>query len=123
MYWKQVEETDNIFTDQIHGGDGFIKRRSFFQESSKLPIRVQVWQLEKGVSEGDHVHEGVGALEEMYYFLEGVGVMTVDEEEVKVAAGDAIMVPPGTNHGLRSTGDKPLKLVIIWGKQHVENRE
>ena len=116
MYWKQAEATDTISADQVHGGQGFIKRRSFFQKSSKLPIRVQVWQLAQGVSEGDHVHDGSGALEEMYYFLEGTGVMTVDDEEITVTTGDAMMVPPGTNHGLRNTGNQPLKLVIIWGK-------
>ena len=116
MYVKQNEASDVHETPNIHHGEGVILRRSMFHEQSKLPIRMEVWELEPGVSEGDHTHAGNGELEEIYYFLEGKGVMSVEGEDVPIAAGDSVMVPPGIDHGFRNTGDSLLKLVLIWGK-------
>ena len=115
MYWKQIESTDRIVSDQIHDGHGLIRRRSLFGESSRLPIRIEIWELDPGVTEGNHIHQEPRPLEEVYYFLEGEGIMTIDGDEVPVKAGDAILVPPGANHGILSTGADPLRLVIIWG--------
>ena len=42
--------------------------------------------------------------------------MTVNGEEVSVSAGDAIMVPPGVDHGVLNAESDPLKVVIIWGE-------
>ena len=119
MYVKQVESSDVYATPNIHDGEGVIVRRSIFRNESKLPIRMEVWELEPGVSEGDHTHDDRdrdGELEEIYYFLEGEGMMSVGGEDVPIAAGDSIMVPPGVDHGFRNTGDTLLKLVLIWGK-------
>ena len=93
-----------------------IKHRSLFRESTRLPIRIEVWEMDQGVSEGNHIHKEPRALEEIYQFLEGEGMMTVDGEEVQVSAGDAIMVQPGADHGILNTSSDPLKLVIIRGK-------
>ena len=42
--------------------------------------------------------------------------MWTDGEDVPVKAGDAVLAPEGSDHGFRSTGREPLKLVILWGK-------
>lgn len=53
---------------------------------------------------------------EIAYFLEGEGVVRTaagDEvRELPVGAGDVWFTPPGAWHGLRNTGDGPLKLVF-----------
>ena len=115
MYWKQSEASDVVTSGLIHDGDGPITRRPLFAEASRLPIRLEVWELEPGASEGSHVHKAPNPLEEIYYFIRGEGEMQVDRESVPISAGDAIMVPPGADHGFRNTGSGPLKLVIIWG--------
>ena len=114
MYWKENDSTD-IRTYNVHEGDGEIKTHRFFDEVSKLPIKFQMWELDPGVSEGSHTHEGGNALEEIYYFIKGEGVMWFDGEDVPVRAGDAMLVPPGVDHGFRNTGTEPLKGTIIWG--------
>ena len=55
------------------------------------------------------------ALEEIYCFQEGEGLMWVGDENVPVRAGDVVMVPSGVHHGFRNTGSTPLKLLIMWG--------
>ena len=42
--------------------------------------------------------------------------MRLDGDEFPVDAGDAVMAPPGSDHGFRNTGSGPLRLLIIWGK-------
>ena len=77
MYWKVSESEAHWFMQAIHGGDGEIRRRGFFKDVMKLPVDFEVWELAPGVSEGMHVHDGETMLEELYYFLEGEGVMWV----------------------------------------------
>lgn len=115
MYWKQSEKADPLNSQRIHEGNGFIKRRSLFEKVSQLPIRIEVWELEEGVSEGDHTHEDDCSLEEMYYFLSGEGEMTVDGKNIEVSTNDSVLVPPGIDHGIRNIGKTPLKMIVIWG--------
>lgn len=49
--------------------------------------------------------------EEIYYILEGQGIMRVGEDEATVGPGDAIAIPPGAEHHIRNTGDTTLRLL------------
>ena len=116
MYYRQSAATDVIEVPAYHDGEGVFKTRALFDDLSRLTVKMQVWELDSGVSEGSHTHEGDRPLEEVYYFLHGTGTMWADGEEFPVTAGDAVMVPPGSDHGFRNTGSEQLKLLIIWGK-------
>jgi mannose-6-phosphate isomerase-like protein (cupin superfamily) len=57
----------------------------------------------------EHYH---GVSEEIYFFTSGSGRMKLGDEETDVAAGDTVVIPPGTPHKLRSTSPtEPLKLL------------
>jgi len=49
--------------------------------------------------------------EEIYHFVSGRGRMRLGEDEAEIAAGDAVVIPPGTPHKLWNTGDEPLVLL------------
>lgn len=49
--------------------------------------------------------------EEIYLFTAGAGRMILGDEEADVRAGDAVVIPPGTPHGLRNPGAEPLVLL------------
>jgi mannose-6-phosphate isomerase-like protein (cupin superfamily) len=49
--------------------------------------------------------------EELYLFTAGRGRMELGSEEREVVAGDCVVIPPGTVHRLRNTGDEPLVLL------------
>jgi mannose-6-phosphate isomerase-like protein (cupin superfamily) len=49
--------------------------------------------------------------EELYFFTAGRGRMRLGEVERDVAAGDCVVIPPGTEHALVNTGDAPLVLL------------
>ncbi len=116
MYWIERDSEKVPAERTIHDGDGNIRTRAYFEGISRLPVRFQTWELDPGVSEGSHAHDGDRPLEEAYYFLEGRGTMWVGEEEFPVGAGDAVFVSPDGDRGFRNTGDAPLKLIIIWGE-------
>jgi mannose-6-phosphate isomerase-like protein (cupin superfamily) len=49
--------------------------------------------------------------EELYYLVEGSGEIEVDGERAAVAAGDAILIPPGAWHQIRADVGTSLRLL------------
>ena len=68
--------------------------------------------LPPGASVGRHHHVST---EEVYYILEGSGVMTVGDESRAVSAGDAVFIPRDHAHTLTNTGHSPLTLLLVCG--------
>ncbi len=49
--------------------------------------------------------------EEIYFVLDGTGVMEVDGEAAEVEVGDAVAIPPGAWHQIRATGTGSLRFL------------
>lgn len=49
--------------------------------------------------------------EEIYYFIEGNGRMTLGSEVFAVVPGDTVCIAPGIPHRLENTGAEPLRLL------------
>ena len=49
--------------------------------------------------------------EELYFFTAGRGEMRLGDERAPVAAGDCVVIAPGTPHKLWCTGEAPLVLL------------
>jgi mannose-6-phosphate isomerase-like protein (cupin superfamily) len=64
--------------------------------------------LEPGVATDRHYHR---LSEEIYFILEGSATMEIDGETREVGPGDAILIPTGDWHQIRSTG--PVKLRFL----------
>jgi len=64
--------------------------------------------LDPGGETAEHYHP---RSEELYYFVAGEGRMRLDADEAPVAAGDCVVIPPGTPHKLWNTGSTPLVLL------------
>ena len=57
----------------------------------------------------EHLHR---TTEELYFFTSGSGRMRLGEDETEVAAGDCVVIPPGTRHKLWNLSDEePLVLL------------
>lgn len=56
----------------------------------------------------EHLHR---VSEEIYYFVAGRGRLRLDQEEREVAAGDCVVIPPGTRHKLWAAADAELVLL------------
>jgi mannose-6-phosphate isomerase-like protein (cupin superfamily) len=65
-------------------------------------------RLPPGASTTGHHHVKT---EEIYYVLEGQGLMQVGQERRQVGPGDTIAVPPGAYHQMTNTGPTVLKFL------------
>lgn len=74
--------------------------------------------LPPGASVGLHGHVDD---EEYYYIVSGQGVMTLDDEQVEVQAGDITAVFPGGQHALRNTGSSDLRFIVICAKPSIQH--
>jgi mannose-6-phosphate isomerase-like protein (cupin superfamily) len=68
--------------------------------------------LPPGCAVTPHHHQ---AIEEIYYIVEGRGLMTVGDEQTEVSAGDAVYIPLNQRHTLENSGTEPLKLLLVCG--------
>ena len=64
--------------------------------------------IEAGETTARHHHR---ESEEIYYLVEGAGEMEIDGERARVAAGDAILIPPGAWHQIRADAGEPVRLL------------
>ena len=64
--------------------------------------------LEPGAATTRHHHR---VCEEIYFLLEGTGVMEVDGEEREVGPGDAILIPPGARHRITAHAGRRLRFL------------
>lgn len=49
--------------------------------------------------------------EEIYHVTAGDGIMTLGDESFAVAAGDSVLIPPGTAHCIEATGTTSLRIL------------
>jgi mannose-6-phosphate isomerase-like protein (cupin superfamily) len=80
-------------------------------DRTNAPVRNQSLAeatIPVGAATQSHIHK---MTEEFYYVIEGEGMMRVGDEEQRIGAGDAILIPPGARHTLRNTGAGPLRIL------------
>jgi quercetin dioxygenase-like cupin family protein len=51
---------------------------------------------------------------EIYYILEGSGILTVDEKDYPVRKGSAVFIPGNAWHALRPTDGKEIRLLYVF---------
>jgi oxalate decarboxylase/phosphoglucose isomerase-like protein (cupin superfamily) len=73
-------------------------------------------ELYRGQSTRGHSHAGQ---EEVYFFVQGTGIMMVDEQRFRVTAGDIILIPDGAFHRVINDGDMNLVFNCVFdGKRN-----
>jgi mannose-6-phosphate isomerase-like protein (cupin superfamily) len=112
MIVRSHDAMPEIVGPSRHGGEGEITQRRMFEDhdlvSNLFIVAVDV--LPPGASIGVHPHP---TEEEIYFILEGRGIMTVDDEEREVSAGDMVLTRPGSSHGLRNHSEAPLRMLAL----------
>lgn len=59
---------------------------------------------------GEHIHQ---VQEQIYYVIDGEGVLTLDDERHLMRAHDYVYVPPGVRHSFTNTGVAGLVFFVI----------
>jgi oxalate decarboxylase/phosphoglucose isomerase-like protein (cupin superfamily) len=71
-------------------------------------------KLYRGQATRGHSHAGQ---EEVYFFVQGTGMMMVDDEKFRVNAGDIIMIPDGAFHRVINDGEMNLVFNCVFQGQ------
>jgi len=76
--------------------------------SSLLDFRISRYAPNAYV--GEHMHK---VQEQVYYVLEGEGVLTLDKERHLMRPHDYVYVPPGVRHSFTNTGTAGLVFLVV----------
>lgn len=68
-------------------------------------------KLYRGQSTRGHSHAGQ---EELYFFVQGTGVMIVDEHKFRISRGDIILIPNGAFHRVINDGEMNLVFNCVF---------
>jgi quercetin dioxygenase-like cupin family protein len=76
--------------------------------SRRIDFRISRYAPSAYVQE--HVHK---VQEQIYYVLEGEGILTLNEERHLMRAHDYVYVPPGVRHSFTNTGLNGLVFLVV----------
>jgi mannose-6-phosphate isomerase-like protein (cupin superfamily) len=95
-----------------HGGTGDYFVRTLFEKvpGASAVKYVRDLSLFPHSSIGLHPHPSD---EEVYFVISGHGIMAVDDEELPVGPGSAVLTLSGSRHALRNTGDDDLRIAVV----------
>lgn len=71
--------------------------------------------LKPGELMGEKAH-GHNFLDETFYFMEGDGIMIIDDKEFKAPEGSVFLCEPKEMHNIRNDSITSIKIVFIKGK-------
>lgn len=87
-------------------------RPQFLVDSDKLKVIVA------GLEAGQRIPAHAEALA-VYHFIEGSGVMTVNDAEFAVCAGSTVVAPPGATRGMQADS----RLIFLAAKSNTTEGE
>jgi mannose-6-phosphate isomerase-like protein (cupin superfamily) len=102
----------SVEVDSPKDGNGKLIRWDYLKDNipcSRFSM-FSYLELEPGASIGKHQHSENF---EVYYFLDGEGMASDNDDEVMVRAGDMLLTECGSSHALRNTGEMPLKFIAF----------
>ncbi len=106
------EEMKNEVRETMKGGPGAVAIHHIASGGS-LPKKCRLFSvitLQKGCGIGAHEHK---AETEMYYVLQGEGVLSDNGEKKPFRKGDCNICPSGATHAITNEKDEPLVLVAV----------
>ncbi len=97
--------------DEIVAGDKTFLRELLHPDKAQLQIRYSLAHALVKPAQSSLPHKLKTT--EVYYILEGKGMMHVDDESAEVRTGQAIYIPPDSIQCIENTGESDLKFLCI----------
>jgi len=76
-------------------------------------------ELKPGIKNRKHKIQ----MREIYYFLEGEGIIEIDGQQEKISAGKLVTIPKNAEQWLKNTGEKPLRFLMIVNPPYDQKKE
>ena len=106
------------YTDHDIGGEVVKDNEVYLLKDNKTLNNLVLSStcLYRGQMTRGHSHAGQ---EEVYFFVQGTGMMMVDEEKFRVSAGDIVLIPDGAFHRVINDGEMHLIFNCVFdGKRN-----
>jgi mannose-6-phosphate isomerase-like protein (cupin superfamily) len=97
--------------EEIIAGDNTILREFFHPDKADVKLRYSLAHAIVKSGEASLRHKL--RTSEVYYILEGEGVMYIDNEQEKVHPGQVIYIPPHSLQHIRNAGEGDLRFLCI----------
>ena len=97
--------------NEFLAGDKTVLRELLHPEKADLSLRYSL--AHAVVKPGDTSLRHKLTVSEVYYILEGVGILRIGEESRRVGAGEAIYIPPHSIQSIENIGKTDLKFLCI----------
>ncbi len=106
MFIKDLQDCDEFIA-----GDDSLLRELLHPDKADLAIRYSLAHaiVKPGQTSKPHKLK----TSEVYYILEGEGIMHINKESEKVTPGNVIYIPPSSRQYIRNTGSSELKFLCI----------
>ena len=106
MFIKDLQNCEEIIA-----ADNCILREILHPTKIKMDLRYSLAHaiVKPGETTLPHKME----TSEVYYILEGEGIMHIEDESAKVHSDQAIYIPPHSKQYIKNTGDSDLKFLCI----------
>src|SRR5574341_191959 len=92
-------------------GDNTILRELLHPDKEELTLRYSLAHAVVKPSETSKRHRIKNS--EVYYILEGTGIMYIDNEATEVCQGQAVYIPPNSLQNIKNIGHSDLKFLCI----------
>lgn len=109
---KSAGDMISEIKQQMRGGTGSVELKHVFMQEeltgkARLFARVT---LNPGCSIGKHEHVNE---EEIYYIIEGKGLVNDNGTESEIVSGDAVLTGGGAFHSIENRSDRPLTMLAV----------
>jgi len=106
----------------IDGGEGTKIRQIFHPHNTLSGIRFSISHCLVEAGKKSALHKMKSS--EVYYILEGEGVLHIDDDVLNVSKDQAIYIPPNSKQYIENTGKNDLNFLCIvdpaWRKEDEE---
>ncbi len=109
-----IENDNDVMQNQPgpHKGGGETIGHTFFSNVTDYPtvFKKRILKPDSGI--GYHMQEK----DEIFYIVEGKGILKMNGVNIDVSRGDAILTRKGSSHGLWPNGEEDLVVIIVYEK-------
>jgi mannose-6-phosphate isomerase-like protein (cupin superfamily) len=77
--------------------------------------------LKPGEAMAEKAH-GHNLIDETFYFIEGSGIMVINDKEIEAPEGSVFLVEPKEMHNIRNNSDSAIKIIFIKGEYKPEDK-
>ncbi len=110
---RTKNECNVEYREHMRDGDGTVEITSFINGPEDLCQKGRLFSritLKSGCSIGYHVHENDS---ELFYILKGEAQYNDNGTVKTVYAGDVMICPPGTGHGIENRSDDTVEFIAL----------